>query len=188
MKNNSVYTLGICNDETSSACLFVDGRLISAASEERFSRKKLDDAFPQNAINFVLANSSISFSDLTHIAYSWAKHFDQDLLLKYINRSSLALQNGTESHHIFLERIKWDIQRDTAGRDKYNAWLLNQDLQNIVVQEFYHHESHAASAALLSPFNDGIVLTSDGRGDFESTTIWKFDRKEKNCITNHQKT
>ena len=106
MKNNSVYTLGICNDETSSACLFVDGRLISAASEERFSRKKLDDAFPQNAINFVLANSSISFSDLTHIAYSWAKHFDQDLLLKYINRSSLALQNGTESHHIFLERIK----------------------------------------------------------------------------------
>jgi carbamoyltransferase len=183
MKNNSIYTLGICNDETSSACLFVDGQLISAASEERFSRKKLDNAFPENAINFVLSNSSISFSDLTNIAYSWAKCFDKELLPTYINRSSLALQNGPEAHRIFLDRINWDIQRDTEGRDKYNAWLLSQNPKNTIVQDFYHHESHAASATLLSPFNDGIALTSDGRGDFESTTIWKFDRSQKNCLT-----
>jgi carbamoyltransferase len=183
MKNNSIYTLGICNDETSSACLFVDGQLISAASEERFTRKKLDNAFPQNAINFVLSDSSISFSDLTNIAYSWAKCFDTELLPNYINRSSLALQNTQEAHSIFLERITWDIQKDNEGRNKFKAWLLNQDLENITVQNFYHHESHAASASLLSPFDDGIVLSSDGRGDFESTTIWRFNRNQKNCLT-----
>jgi len=70
-----VYTLGICNDETSSACLFKDGELVSAASEERFSCKKLDSSFPQQAIDFVLSNSNISFKNLSNIAYSWAKGF-----------------------------------------------------------------------------------------------------------------
>ena len=48
--NKIIYTLGICNDETSSACLFINGSLISAVSEERFSRKKYDNAFPNKSI------------------------------------------------------------------------------------------------------------------------------------------
>ena len=178
-----IYTLGICNDETSSACLFKDGELVSAASEERFSRIKLDNTFPQQAINFVLSHSNICFNNLTNIAYSWAKGFNESLLPNYIKRSELSLESRSEAYSIFLDRINWDIKKDRAGRDKYITWLKKQNLKNIKVQDFYHHESHAASAALLSPFDKGVVLTADGRGDFESTTIWLFDRAKHNCLT-----
>jgi carbamoyltransferase len=183
VKMKPVYTLGICNDETSSACLFKDGELVSAASEERFSRKKLDSSFPQQAIDFVLSNSDISFKNLSNIAYSWAKGFDVDLLPNYIERSATALKDSSEAYNIFLDRVAWDIKKDSKGRDEYSSWLNQQNLENIEVQDFYHHESHASSAALLSPFDKGVVLTADGRGDFESTTIWLFDRQKTQCLT-----
>ena len=49
-----MYTLGICNDETASACIFLDGELLGAVSEERFTRIKMDNSFPINSINFLL--------------------------------------------------------------------------------------------------------------------------------------
>jgi len=123
VKMKPVYTLGICNDETSSACLFKDGELVSAASEERFSRKKLDSSFPQQAIDFVLSNSDISFKNLSNIAYSWAKGFDVDLLPNYIERSATALKDSSEAYNIFLDRVAWDIKKDSKGRDEYSSWL-----------------------------------------------------------------
>mgnify|MGYP002840172551 CR=1 FL=1 len=128
-----IYTLGICNDETSSACLFKDGELVSAASEERFSRIKLDNTFPQQAINFVLSHSNICFNDLTNIAYSWAKGFNESLLPNYIKRSELSLESRSEAYSIFLDRINWDIKKDRAGRDKYITWIKKQNLKNIKV-------------------------------------------------------
>ena len=56
MKKKKIYTLGICNDETSSVCFFINGLLVSAVSEERFSRKKHDNSFPKKSINYVLGN------------------------------------------------------------------------------------------------------------------------------------
>jgi carbamoyltransferase len=179
----TIYTLGICNDETASACLFKDGELVSAVSEERLSRKKLDNSFPQQSINFVLADSNITLKDLDNIAYSWAKGFDVNLLPNYLERSAEILEDGEEAHDIFSARVSWDIKNDNTGRNKYISWLKKQNLERIKVQDFYHHESHAASAALLSPFDNGVVLSADGRGDFESTTIWAFNRKENKCLT-----
>ena len=83
-----IYTLGICNDETSSACLFKDGELVSAASEERFSRIKLDNTFPQQAINFVLSHSNICFNNLT-ISHT---HGQKDLMKVYC-QTILSAQN-----------------------------------------------------------------------------------------------
>ena len=181
MKN--IYTLGICNDETSSACLFKDGELISAASEERFSRIKLDNSFPQKSIDFVLGHSNINFDSLSNIAYSWAKGFDLELLPSYLERSSNALSDSKEAYNIFKDRISWDIKKDNLGRSKFTSWLKERNFQDINVKDFYHHQSHAASAALLGPFDHGVVLTADGRGDFESTTIWIFDRSKDDCLT-----
>ena len=65
--------LGICNDETSSACLMRDGEIICAASEERFTRIKLDNSFPNLSIKFCLSFAVIVLSDVNVIAYSWTK-------------------------------------------------------------------------------------------------------------------
>ena len=62
--NKISYTLGICNGETASACLFSDGVLVAAASEERFSRKKLDNSFPIKAINYILKYANINLHNI----------------------------------------------------------------------------------------------------------------------------
>ena len=65
-----MITLGICNDETSSACVFDRGELTAAASEERFSRKKMDNSFPIAAIEYVLSHMNMKLMEVDQIAYS----------------------------------------------------------------------------------------------------------------------
>ena len=79
-----MYILGICNDETASACLMKNGEIIFAASEERFSRKKLDNSFPQKSIESCLNFAKIELKDVDAIAYAWAKGFQEDLVEKYL--------------------------------------------------------------------------------------------------------
>ncbi len=168
--------MGICNDETASACLMVDGEVVCAASEERFTRIKFDDSFPLNAIDFCLEYYNITLSDIDVVAYAWAKGFDPDLLQNYL---SLGAQyaNDEDALAIMYDRIEWEIDKDKQNRKEFDQWVSeNIDENNQNVLDFYHHEAHAASAALVSPFDDGYVFTSDGRGDFEATTIYKFDR------------
>ena len=177
-----MYVLGICNDETASACLFKNGTLLSAVSEERFSRIKQDNSFPIKSINFVLKNANIALKDIKYISYSWFKGIDSNLLLNYLNRYD-ELSNNSVSKRIFKERILWELERDRIKRKEFDNWVSKKiDLEKAKVFDFYHHEAHASSASLLSPFNEGVVLTSDARGDFESLTISKFNRKNKNPL------
>ena len=67
--------LGICNGETSSACLMINGEITSAASEERFSRIKMDRSFPLKSIQFCLDNAALSYMDIDVVSYSWSKGF-----------------------------------------------------------------------------------------------------------------
>lgn len=171
MKLISNITLGICNDETSSACLFENGKVIAAVSEERFSRKKLDNSFPIQSIEYVLSHCDYSV-DQIQIAYSWTKGFDPTLLNQYLQRFSDC--STEEEKKIFSERIDNDIERDKKNKNEFFSWCSENSVKNI--DHYYHHESHAASACLLSPYDDGICLTADGRGDFESLVVWEFDR------------
>lgn len=166
-----MITLGICNDESASACLFEDGHLVAAVSEERFSRKKLDNSFPFKSIEYVLSHSSYNIDDI-NVAYSWTKGFDPDLLKYYMNRFSQC--QTEEERSILQERIDFDIVRDTSNKNEFFEWYRGNSLDH-----YYHHESHAASACLLSSFDEGVCLTADGRGDFESLVVWKFDRFNK---------
>tara|TARA_S200000501_G_scaffold350227_1_gene367038 strand:- start:5520 stop:7193 length:1674 start_codon:yes stop_codon:yes gene_type:complete len=166
-----MITLGICNDETASACLFENGNLIAAASEERFSRKKLDNSFPFKSIEYVLSCSSHDIDNI-NVAYSWTKGFDPEILKYYMKRFSEC--ETEEERSILQERIDYDISRDESNKNEFFDWYSGDSLNH-----YYHHESHAASACLLSSFDDGICLTADGRGDFESLVIWKFDRSNK---------
>ncbi len=176
-----MYTLGICNDETSSACLFINGSLISAVSEERFSRIKMDNSFPLKSIDYILSDNKITLNNIDQIAYSWSKGFDESLLGIYTKRAAELIKNDINSFNIFQERISVEIERDSIKKKEFWDWAnksLNKTLYNNI-KCIYHHKAHAYSASLLSNFNKGVVLIADGRGDFESTTIWLFDRKLK---------
>ncbi len=168
-----MLTIGICNDETSSACLFKNGELLAAVSEERFTRVKMDKSFPLKSIKFLLKKFNRGLNDI-NIAYSWAKGFDPELIEYYLNRFLIC--NDVSQKNVFLEKIKFDKIRDEKGRKIFNEWF-HQNCKNCHLTTVYHHEAHAASCSLLSDFDNGICLTVDGVGDFESLGVWRFDRK-----------
>lgn len=179
------YTLGICNSITSSACLFSNGSLIAAVSEERFTRKKDDVSFPLKSIKYVLKHAKINLNNVDHVAYSWAKGFNPYLKFSYVKRAADFKKISNKVYKLFSERIKWEKKRDKKKLKQFKEWkkksLTKSQIKSTVV--FYHHESHAASAALLSPFEKGIVVTADARGDYESFTISLFNRKDFNSLT-----
>jgi carbamoyltransferase len=168
--------LGISNGETSSACLFIDKNLVAACSEERFTRKKMDNTFPINSIKYCLKNLNLRLTDIDVISYAWAKGYQEDIATQ--NHKRLSLLNSNEEKNIFSERIKSEQARDISKRDEFWSWIEKQDLsKNTVVEDFYHHEAHAFSACSMSNFDSCAVLTCDGRGDYESLTFSIFDKK-----------
>ena len=64
---------------------------------------------------------------------------------------------------------------------EFDKWILKNNLKKKLIT-FYHHEAHALSATLLSKFENAICFTADGRGDYESSVIWDFNRKRKNPL------
>ncbi|GHV92678.1 carbamoyltransferase [Spirochaetia bacterium] len=166
-------------------CLFNNGKLLYAASEERFSRKKMDDAFPCQSIEFILKECKLNLHEINSIAYAWGKGFEQWLLPMYIERASKMRLNSEDEYKIFCERIEVEIERDSIKKDEFRDWAV----RNLTKEQYnkiftaYHHEAHAASAALLSPFDNGLVLTADGRGDFEAITVWQFERNSNAPLT-----
>ena len=179
--NKNIYTLGICNCETSSACLFINDSLVSAVSEERFSRKKYDRSFPTQSINYILKEYNIKLRRIDNISYSWSKGFQASLKKKYDKRFSYLKKTNVVASKIFSDRYKYDILQDKNYRNEFNQWvkvsLTKKQKKNLKI--FYHHEAHAANASLLSSFDKGIVLTADGRGDFEALTVSLFNRNKK---------
>ena len=168
--------LGIANADTSSAVLFDDGKLIAAASEERFSRKKMDDAYPKAAINYVLEANGIGKKDIDIVSYSWSKGFPEDALSVQLDR---IMKLDYEEKDIFLERLEVEQSIDFPKRDEFWKNILNDDeLNGAVIEDFYHHEAHAFSACMLSPFHECAVLTCDGRGDYESLTFSYYNRND----------
>ena len=159
-----MYILGICNDETASACLMKDGKIIFAVSEERFTRVKLDNSFPQQSIDACLKFADIKLQDVGAIAYAWAKGFQEDLAEKYLELGARCADDK-QALEIVKERIKSEIDRDKTKRKEFDQWVTkNIDQSKQRIFDFFHHEAHAASAAFYSPFDEGFVYTSDGRG------------------------
>ena len=106
------------------------------------------------------------------------KGFHDSLIETYTQRSAELFSKDEKSYSIFQERINVEYARDYPKEKEFWDWAeknLNSKLYKSVYS-CYHHEAHAFSASLLSPFNKGVVITADGRGDYESTTISLFDR------------
>jgi carbamoyltransferase len=152
----------------SAATLVVDGEIIAAAQEERFSRKKHDASYPSNAISYVLSEGKIKLSQVDHIVFFEKPFLKFERLLEtYLAFAPSGFASFSLSMPIWL--------REKLFQKQYLFDLLkNQDKEfdNINKINFSeHHYSHAASAFFPSPFNEAIVLTLDGVGEWATTTV-----------------
>ena len=174
--------LGIANDETASACLVQDGNLIAAASEERFSRIKMDNSWPSQSITYCLQEGGIDLKEVDAIVYGWSAGFDcEKHLLPYFDRIVFEAKNNPEGLEIFRERISTEIEQDRAKRDEFSEYVQANGLGEKAFS-IDHHEAHAYSAYCCSSFPEALVVTSDGRGDFLSITVSKFNLEKMEVL------
>ena len=156
----------------SAAAIIVDGKIIAAAQEERFSRKKHDSSYPFNAVEYVLKEAKIKLSKVDYITF-YEKPFlkFERLLETYVANAPFGFKSFCMSMPLWL-------------RDKlFQKKMLFKELQkhdnayNEIDKIFFseHHFSHAASAFYASPFNNATILTLDGVGEWATTTVSKGD-------------
>ena len=166
--------LGIsCFYHDSAACLIEDGRVVAAAQEERFTRKKHDEGFPHHAVRYCLAQGGIDGggAGANGNGLDGVVFYDKPLLKfhrileTYLAVAPKGLQSATLAIPVWLREKLWIppiIQEslEKAGVSSKTEVFFTQ-----------HHESHAASAFYPSPFEDAAVLTLDGVGEWATTTI-----------------
>jgi len=149
----------------SAAALLVDGKIIAAAQEERFTRKKQDSSFPINACRYVLKEAGLTLDDVTVVAFYDKPYIKFERLLETYHAFA---PKGLKS---FLSAIPVWIKEKLFMKDmiKEDLLKLGTKMPEIVFPE--HHLSHAASAFFPSPFEDAAILTLDGVGEWATTTI-----------------
>lgn len=166
-----MYILGIsCFYHDAAACLLKDGRIVSAALEERFSRKKHDPDFPKDAINYCLSNEGIKINNVDYICFYEKPLLKfERILLTAIATFPKSLKSFTKAIPVWLKQ-KLYIPSIIRNRLNYEG--------KIVFCE--HHLSHAASAFLVSPFEESAILTIDGVGEWATAA---YGVGKENSIT-----
>ena len=152
----------------SAACIIRNGKIIAAAQEERFTRKKHDSSYPYNAIEFVLEFSNLSLSQVDQIVF-YEKPFlkFERLLETYVAFAPRGFKQFSKSMPIWL-RDKLFQKNLLFNKLKLHDKKYNSN-KNIYFAD--HHLSHAASAFFPSPFEEAVVLTADGVGEWATTTV-----------------
>ncbi len=152
----------------SAATLIQDGEIIAAAQEERFSRIKHDSKYPKNAINYVLKEGKIQLNQIDHVVFFEKPFLKFERLLEtYLAFAPKGFKSFSLAMPVWL--------REKLFQKKYLFDLLQEqdekfdDIKKIKFSE--HHFSHAASAFYPSPFEEAIILTLDGVGEWATTTI-----------------
>jgi carbamoyltransferase len=153
----------------SAACLVIDGDIVAAAQEERFTRKKHDQAFPVHAINYCLEEASLYPADIDYVVF-YDKPFlkFERLFETYLAFAPRGFKSFATSLPVWLKDKLFqkttiiDALNDAFGREiDWTSKLLFSE----------HHLSHAASAFFPSPFKDAAVLTMDGVGEWTTTSL-----------------
>jgi carbamoyltransferase len=150
-----------------AAAMVVDGEIVAAAQEERFTRKKYNSGFPLNAIRFCLEFASVRPDELDHVAF-YDKPFlkFERLLETYLAFAPRGFASFRRALPVWLKEklfqkslLVHDLEATLGNTVDWNGKLLFSE----------HHLSHAASAFYPSPFARAAVLTMDGVGDFPGT-------------------
>ena len=152
----------------SAACILKDGEIIAAAQEERFSRIKHDPSYPYNAIEFVLKYANLKLSEVDQIVF-FEKPF-----LKFERLLETYVAFAPRGFISFAKAMPLWIKEKLFQKNLLFNKLKNHDNnyktdENIFFSD--HHLSHAASAFFPSPFDEAIVLTADGVGEWATTTV-----------------
>ncbi len=153
--------LGIsCFYHDAAAAMLQDGKLLAAAQEERFTRKKHDQDFPKNAIDFCLDYSGLKAQDLDYVAFYDKPFVKFDRILQtYIATWPKGLLSFLKAMPVWIKEKIWIPQTIKSELD-YEGEILFAE----------HHVSHAASAFLVSPFEEAAIVTTDGVGEWDTTT------------------
>jgi len=152
----------------SAACILKDGKIIAAAQEERFSRKKHDPSYPKNAIDFVLKYSNLRLSEVDQIVFFEKPFLKFERLLEtYVAFAPKGFVSFSKAmplwikEKLFQKKLLFKKLQDHDENYKSDENIFFSD----------HHLSHASSAFFPSPFEEAVVLTADGVGEWATTTV-----------------
>ena len=151
----------------SAAALVVDGEVVAAAQEERFTRKKHDARYPKQAVDYILSEAGLKLRQLDRVAF-YDKPFlkFERLLETYIAHAPKGFKQFGMAMPVWLREklfLKDQLLKELKKLDK------EFDSEKLLFGE--HHLSHAASAFYPSPFEEAVVLTIDGVGEWATTTV-----------------
>ncbi len=154
----------------SAACLVRDGKILAAAQEERFSRKKHDANFPAAAIRFCLSEGGIALADIDEVVFYDKPLIKFERLLEtYLSYAPRGLRSFLTSMPVWLNEklnLKGLLKQELAAL----GGVPQSDLPRLLFAQ--HHQSHAASAFFPSPFERAAVLCMDGVGEWATTSVW----------------
>ena len=162
------YLLGIsCFYHDSAAVLLNNGKILGAVQEERFTRKKHDSSFPNNSISYLLDEFNLSIKDINYVVF-YEKPFlkFERLLETYVANAPLGFNSFRKAIPIWLSEKLFQKKFITNA---IKAIDKNFDEKKLLFSE--HHLSHAASAFYCSPYDEAIILTIDGVGEWATTTL-----------------
>ena len=154
----------------SAAALIEDGRIVAAAQEERFTRKKHDAGFPAHAVRYCLAESGVELDDLDHVVF-YDKPFIkfERLLETYLGFAPRGYRSFAMAMPLWVrEKL---FQKDLLQRELGALAAGRLDFGDGRLLFTEHHQSHAASAFYPSPFDEAVVLTMDGVGEWATTSV-----------------
>ena len=152
----------------SAATILIDGEIIAAAQEERFTRKKHDANYPFNSIEFVLKFANLKLSEVDHIVFFEKPFLKFERLLEtYVAFAPKGFLSFSKAMPIWIKEKLF--QKNLLFKKLQTHDVNFTSDKNIFFSE--HHLSHAASAFYPSPFKEAIVLTADGVGEWATTTV-----------------
>ena len=152
----------------SAACILKDGKIIAAAQEERFTRKKHDLSYPHNAIEFVLKYANLKLSQVDQIVFFEKPFLKFERLLEtYVAFAPKGFVSFAKAMPIWIKE-KLFQKNLLFNKLKVHDKNYKSD-ENIFFSD--HHLSHAASAFFPSPFDEAVILTADGVGEWATTTV-----------------
>ena len=152
----------------SAACILKDGKIIAAAQEERFTRKKHDPSYPYNAIEFVLKFANLELNEVDKIVF-FEKPF-----LKFERLLETYVAFAPKGFVSFAKAMPLWIKEKLFQKNLLFNKLKTHDEKYKTDENIFfsdHHLSHAASAFFPSPFKEAVILTADGVGEWATTTV-----------------
>lgn len=162
----------------SAAALVSEGRIVAAAQQERFSRKRHDSAVPVDAVRYCLETAGIGLNELTTLSYY------EDPRRKLHRTLSSFASAGPGGLPVFTqvmpEWLRWKARPEKLIRAELAKLRMGEPPKRIICGS--HHRSHAASAFFPSPYEQAAILCVDGVGEWQTTTIWSGRGAELDCV------